>query len=218
MVEFKAGVYDFDGCLVDSRQYNLDLINLALQARGRRCSEEEIHNAMTFTWDECVRLLLPRAPQDVLEDFKESVRSFEKQKIDQLKVFPKVFETLKEHRRQGLALAIVSNRETSIFRLLETTGLREYFHAIVSCDMVEKPKPHPESTLKALDRLRVLPHQAFGVGDSPSDIEAYKAAGLGMTIGVTHGYFGYEISKARPDYVVSSFAEIQNILGAASVK
>ena len=83
---------------------------------------------------------------------------------------------LKEQKWQ-IALASSSNYK-SVIAHLEQTGLKEYFSAIVTGDMVEHSKPEPDIYLIACKKIGVSPEDAFAIEDSPNGIRAAHRAGM----------------------------------------
>jgi pyrophosphatase PpaX len=103
-----------------------------------------------------------------------------------LRLYPGVREMLEELRRQGLILGIVTAKARNVefegtrigcLGELNEMGIAGFFKTVVGFEDVEKPKPHPEGVLLALKDLRAAPAATLLVGDSPSDIQAARAAG-----------------------------------------
>ena len=61
--------------------------------------------------------------------------------------------------------------------------MRSYFDVIVDGHQVNKPKPAPDIYLKAAELLNVKPTNCIVLEDSPTGIEAGRAAGMRL-IGV----------------------------------
>ena len=61
---------------------------------------------------------------------------------------------------------------------LEQAGLREFFSAVVTWDMVEHSKPEPDIYLLACRKLSAEPSQTYAIEDSPNGIRAAHAAGM----------------------------------------
>jgi phosphoglycolate phosphatase-like HAD superfamily hydrolase len=212
MAEFEAGIYDFDGTLADSGSHNLKLMKEGLIAQNQERSESIILEARSLPWTECVRHLFPDATNQILERYNYDVTTRHYQLINELKIFPYVLETLESQCRKRIPLAIVSNRENSIYWMLRKKGLDDYFKVVVDRSMVSDPKPSAEPVLLAAELLGVDLHHAFGVGDSKTDIYSYQEAGIGLTIGFARGYDGKELFEANPDHIVSSYEEIDFII------
>lgn len=212
MPEFEAGFYDFDGTLANSQQHNKRLMILGLRALGEERSEDVIRAAMAFPWDDCVRYMFPHADQSLIELYDHYVTDAHYQTIDDLEIFPGVLDTLRSNHQQQISLAIVSNREHSIYWMLRKKGLYDYFDAFVDVSMVKEPKPSPEPTRLAASFLSVNPKHCFAVGDSITDIKSYQKAGVGLTIGFAPGYDGDGLWEANPDHIVQSYKTIEYII------
>lgn len=79
----------------------------------------------------------------------------------------------------GVKKGIASNAEPANVRfVLDGTGLRQYFDAVVDGHMIERPKPHPEVYLRAADLLGAEPAQCVVFEDSATGIEAGRRAGM----------------------------------------
>jgi HAD superfamily hydrolase (TIGR01549 family) len=94
-------------------------------------------------------------------------------------VLPGVPESLTRFRRAGLRLAVVSNANGTVRRLLERLGLLGAFHAVLDSAVEGIEKPDPRLFLRALERLGVRPEEALHVGDLYYvDVVGARAASL----------------------------------------
>lgn len=75
--------------------------------------------------------------------------------------------------RVGLA---TSTRRPKTLENLERTGILHYFDALVTGDMVEHGKPHPETYLRAATALGVDVTECIGVEDSLAGVRSIHAA------------------------------------------
>ncbi len=87
-----------------------------------------------------------------------------------------LLDYLKE-RGIGIALATATRRERTMENLTRT-GLSPYFDVLITGDMVQNGKPHPETFLLAAERLGCLPAECIGVEDSFNGVRAISAAGM----------------------------------------
>jgi HAD superfamily hydrolase (TIGR01509 family) len=88
---------------------------------------------------------------------------------------PRALETL---RRLGLRLAVVSNSNGTVARLLEALGLAGWLDAVVDSGVVGFEKPDPRIFRHAAAALGVEPAEAVHVGDLYSvDVVGARAAG-----------------------------------------
>jgi beta-phosphoglucomutase family hydrolase len=91
-------------------------------------------------------------------------------------LIPGLRDFLERHR--GLPMAVGSNASPeNVAFVLEETGLRPYFRAVVDGDQVPNPKPHPDVYLRAAELLHVEPANCIVFEDSPSGVAAAMAAG-----------------------------------------
>jgi HAD superfamily hydrolase (TIGR01509 family) len=88
---------------------------------------------------------------------------------------PGAVEAVRRLQRRGLALCVVSNWDVGLAEHLERLGLRL---PVVTSAEARAAKPDPAIFRIALARLRVEPHRALHVGDSPADEAGAHAAGM----------------------------------------
>ena len=116
-----------------------------------------------------------------------------------------------------MPLAIVTSRTAAgAFQILDGFGLRRAFATVIGIEEVARPKPAPDPICLALERLGCPAARAVMVGDTPDDMQAGRAAGVG-TIGVTSGHHGAEaLLSAGADRVVGQLGQIVALLGGPS--
>ncbi|HWR98509.1 MAG TPA: HAD-IA family hydrolase, partial [Candidatus Methanoperedens sp.] len=76
-------------------------------------------------------------------------------------------EALAALRAQGLKVAVVSNYDSRLHRVVVELGLRRFFDAVLVSSEVGWAKPSPRIFAAALAALRVAPAEALMVGDRP---------------------------------------------------
>jgi putative hydrolase of the HAD superfamily len=82
-------------------------------------------------------------------------------------------------RARGLRLAVVSNWDSRLRRILEDHGLHTRFDAVVISAEVGWRKPHPAIFHRALELLGAGPGEVLHVGDSVGDdVGGARAAGI----------------------------------------
>jgi putative hydrolase of the HAD superfamily len=92
---------------------------------------------------------------------------------------PGTAEALAELRRRGFVVAVISNADGGVERLLEGAGLRQHLEFVVDSGLVGVEKPDPRIFRIALDRSGVAPQDACYVGDLyPVDVVGARQAGL----------------------------------------
>jgi putative hydrolase of the HAD superfamily len=94
-------------------------------------------------------------------------------------IYDDVPATLEELIRRDLKLAIVSNWDSHLPRLLAALGLDRYFSVVAVSAIEETGKPGAEIFHRACRRVGVEPAEALHVGDSVTeDFQGARRAGL----------------------------------------
>ena len=94
-------------------------------------------------------------------------------------VYGDVLPALEDLTTRGLALAVISNWDSHLPRLLEAMRLTPFFRVISVSAIEATGKPSPEIFRRTCRRLGVEPEEALHVGDSlRDDVEGARAAGL----------------------------------------
>ncbi|MFZ9768912.1 MAG: HAD-IA family hydrolase [Vulcanococcus sp.] len=93
-------------------------------------------------------------------------------------VYPDVIQHLQRWREAGLKLAVVSNFDQRLHRLLSALELTPLLDAVVVSSAVGAAKPDARPLLTALAELELGPEQVWHIGDSPEDEASARAAGV----------------------------------------
>jgi len=205
--------FDLDGTLVDTRQDIAESVNFALQQLGlQRLSLQQVMQNV----GDGVRMLLQRSlPPEHQDELQTAVALFKQHYGEHLLVhsrfYPGVPDML-DHFREKL-LAVVSNKpEQFTRRMLDGLSIANRFAAVLGGDSASELKPSPELLLKVLAQVQAQAARAIMVGDSPSDIEAGRAAGM-LTCAVSYGYRPRDVLlPAQPDIVIDDIRELKTLL------
>ncbi len=94
-------------------------------------------------------------------------------------VYPDVVPTLETLAARRMRLAVVSNWDSHLPRLLELHGLARFFHTVSVSAIEETGKPDAEIFRRTCERLGVAAAETLHVGDSlRDDFEGARRAGL----------------------------------------
>lgn len=170
-------------------------------ADGARFNEEELTRALTRAWEEVHaqpagdRYGGARGEAAFWAAFLNRVRSmldggvlseaaFERlaqhfRSASAWAVYDDVFPTLEELSRRDAKLAVVSNWDSYLPKLLAALGLDRFFPVLLVSALEGTSKPDPEIFRRACRRLDVAPAEALHVGDSVAeDLAGARSAGL----------------------------------------
>jgi putative hydrolase of the HAD superfamily len=93
--------------------------------------------------------------------------------------FPDAAPALRELRRSGATLVVVSNWDCSLPEWLAGAGLLDLVDAVVSSAEAGAAKPDPAPFLRALELAGAAPSEALHAGDSAAnDVAGARAAGI----------------------------------------
>lgn len=144
-------------------------------------------------WGEFVREVLRRLDHDapwepLLEDLYEAFCE-----ASVWKVFPETLRTLEELSARGLRLAVVSNWDRRLPKILQSLELMEKFETVTVSSIEGVEKPAPEIFARTLERMGISAEEAIHVGDSPlEDYTGAKNAGLDAALIDRHELFAGE--------------------------
>lgn len=181
MKRYDTVIFDLDGTLLNTLEDLADAVNYAL--RTMQMPERTIEEVRAFVGNGVRRLMELSIPGGT--DAPEFDRTFALFKEyyaihcnDKTKAYDGVVKLLKDLRKQGYAIAIVSNKLDSAVKELNEL----YFEGVVEVAIGETEgiarKPAPDMVNKALMKLQRTKECAVYVGDSDVDIMTAKNSGL----------------------------------------
>lgn len=205
----KAVLFDIDGTLI-SLDGAMESTQKAIKQLGLSVpTKETLLPTFGYTAEEYFPMLFP-GKEDLLEEFKKL-----KNQVYYTEHLAKPFEhtpgVLAAVKEKGLKIGIVTTnrRERALFIMVDNNLS---FDALVGVDDIENRKPAPDGILKACRDLGVKPEEVIMVGDHIFDIQAGKAAGVYLTIGVTTGRNTREELEAEADKVVDDIRGVLDFL------
>ena len=174
-------VFDFDYTLADSSRAVIECVTVALTDMGLPVpSEDTIRRAIGLSLPETLGRLAGDEQRHRAEEFRAFFRARSDQvMLDWTVMLPGVSDAVRELKRRGYRLEIVSTKfRMRIEATLERVGLRDPFDTIVGGEDVTRFKPDPEGLLMASERLAAEPGKMVYVGDSVTDGETARRAGV----------------------------------------
>ncbi|MCJ2050462.1 phosphoglycolate phosphatase [Methylobacterium sp. J-070] len=129
-------------------------------------------------------------------------------------LYPGVVEALDALEAAGFRLAVCTNKyEGQSVDLLRILGIGHRFAAICGRDTFPHYKPDPRHLTDTIARAGGDPARAVMVGDSRTDIDTAKAAGIPV-VAVTFGYTDRPVGELGPDRVIEHFAQLPEAVDA----
>ncbi|WP_157015462.1 phosphoglycolate phosphatase [Mesorhizobium xinjiangense] len=207
-------VFDLDGTLVDTAADLVASLNHALTTagyepepyaamrpyvgHGARAMIERVHAAR--------RIALPQSDLDAL--LAAFLDHYAKNIPSRSAPYPGALAMLDRFAERGYRLAVCTNkREALADELLGALDMAPRFAAICGADTFPFRKPDPRHLTQTVLRAGGAVECAVMVGDSRTDIDTAKAAGVPV-IAVDHGYSDRHVGDFEPSAVISHFDEL----------
>ena len=112
----------------------------------------------------------------------------------------------------GWALAVCTNKPEGLAAtLLDRLGLAGRFRAMLGADTLDVRKPHPRHLLETIARAGGAPGRAALIGDTVTDREAARAAGVPCVL-VAFDPEGRAVEALAPEAVLESYAALPGLL------
>lgn len=176
---FKAYIFDCDGTIADTMPAHFKAWTRAMKELGGTFPEDLFYSWGGRPTTAIVRDLNRRfgTKLDLVETPRIKERYFRELIPEVLPIEPVVALVKQFHGTAPMAVASGGHREI-VVKTLDALGLTPYFGTIVAMEDVEHGKPAPDPFLEAARRLGVEPSACLVFEDSPTGIEAAKAAGM----------------------------------------
>ena len=210
-------LFDLDGTLVDTTNLILSCYRASISKLvDNPPSDEEILQGFGTPLSQQLYRLFP-----TLRDRPDEIITLWRQTQDELhdrliKPFPGTAEVLRELRRRGYPLGVVTSKErVAAERDLAMYGLKELADVIVCWDDTSNHKPHPEPILRGLELMAAPAAEALYVGDSLHDMKAGREAGAKVAAALWGPFAKESLLAFKPDFLLKSIRDLLDMLSAS---
>ena len=128
-----------------------------------------------------------------------------------VEAYPGSLDLLRHLAADGKPMAVVTSSANAA-AVLKAAGIAEMFDVMVdgnvATELELRGKPHPDPFLEAARRLGAPPERAVVIEDAISGVEAGRAGGFGLVIGVDRHGDAEALKRAGADVVVTDLAEL----------
>lgn len=113
----------------------------------------------------------------------DRIKKYVDDNVSNVEIYPNVKNALDELNNLGCRLALhTSSNKNILYPAIVNNELEKFFDLILTRDDVENPKPDPEIIYKELSFFNANKSDILIVGDSNSDVEAAKNAGVACAL------------------------------------
>ncbi len=222
-LKVKGIIFDLDGTLIDSIDIYFTIVEKVLERLNMpsvsRASILAAAESENFNWDLVLPEELTKRKTEIIDQAWEIVDEiapplFEKN----VKLMPGADRILKRMDSDGLKVGLVTSTRRSYLKIkmqpLKTAGVAELFEAIITSDDTQKRKPAADPLIACAQKLRLDPYKCAYVGDTHTDMQAGRAAGM-KTIGVLTGFDPLELlQKETPDVIIESIGHLMEVIAS----
>lgn len=181
MREYKTYVFDLDGTLLNTINDLAASVNFALKEYGMpQHTVDEVRNFV----GNGVKKLMERAVPDGLDNplFEDAYATFRKHYmehgLDTTLPYPGIVDLLRELKKRGKNIAVVSNKFYDATGELVQHFFGEYVKVAIGERENIRKKPAPDTVLEAFRLLGVDKEGAVYIGDSDVDVNTAKNVGI----------------------------------------
>ena len=214
----RVAIFDLDGTLADTSADLIAAANGALAAAG-------LGTPLDPARDKSLAFAGGRA---MLREGLARLEAQDEAEVDRL--YPRLLEIyagkLAVHTRtyegaeaalerlaaDGWRLGICTNKpERLALLLIDELGLGRHFAALLGADSLPVRKPDPRHLLETIARAGGVPERAVLIGDTASDREAARAAGVPCVL-VGFGPDGAAVAALEPEALLAHYDDLPDVL------
>jgi phosphoglycolate phosphatase len=208
-------VFDWDGTLMDSTDVIAGSIQAACHDLGLKVPDYKVaRHVIGLGLEQALRYAVPDVAEAMRPKLAARYRHHFLSQDRDIPLYKGARDTVMRLHEEGYWLGIATGKSSrGLNRALESTGLREYFHAARTADM-SFSKPNPAMLQELMDELSVSAERTLMVGDTTHDVQMAHNAQVDV-VAIGHGAHPPEqLSELKPLAVVGGFTELTAWLGA----
>ena len=210
MHQFKGIIFDIDGTLTSTNDLIFASFNfITKKYLGKTFSNEEILKWFGPTED----VILKEFCGDDYEKAREEYYKFYSDNHFMADIYPGIKEILDELKANEVLLSIYTGKGKEAATItLKKLNIYKYFDLIITGDEVKEHKPSPEGIEIFLDKFNLKKDEVIMIGDSPSDINAARSAGVKVASVLWDSLSKNKVLKMDSDFVFHTVEELKYFL------
>ncbi len=205
-------IFDLDGTLIEA----YGAIYLGLKEVFQQSGKE------IFPFNELQRYLRADlestlcqffSPEEAQRTIPIMRKKYEEVYLDHTHFLDGAKEALDTLHAHGVVLGVASNKFGRFSRVaLSHLNVSSYFKSIIGAGDVARNKPFPDMIHTVLKEMELLPEEVVFVGDTLTDIETGKKAGVDVYALPTGFHTRKELSQNKPKRILRSLKELTDLI------
>ncbi len=205
-------IFDLDGTLIEA----YGAIYLGLKEVFRQTGRE------IFPYEELKRYLKTDlestlhqffSPEETLQMIPIMRKKYEEVYLDHTHFLNGAKEVIESLHQRGILLGVASNKFGRFSRqALHHLKVSSYFRSVIGAGDVPRNKPYPDMIHTVLKEMNLPAEEGVFVGDTMTDIETGKEAGIDVYALPTGFHTRRELSQMKPKRILRSLKELIPLL------
>jgi 2,3-diketo-5-methylthio-1-phosphopentane phosphatase/HAD superfamily hydrolase (TIGR01509 family) len=205
-------IFDLDGTLIEAYEAIYLGLKEALQHFGRKIFH--FSDLKQYLKADLEATLTPFfTPEEVEKAIPIMRKKYEEVYLDKTHFLDGAREVLETLHSRGIFLGVASNKFGRFSRgALRHLGVADYFRSVIGAGDVSRNKPFPDMIHAALKEMDLVPEEAVFVGDTLTDIEAGKKAGIDIYALPTGFHSKTELAQGKPRRILKNLEELSQLI------
>ena len=214
---------DLDGTIVDTAPDLMNAHNYVMKKFGYETkTTEEIRNLVgkgagaligRSIWGTAKKEFGKISDKKVKDEMvKDFIDYYGKNIVNESKIIDGVIEFLKWSKQNDISLAVCTNKQEHLaIDLLKKIKIFDYFEYVAGSNTFDYCKPDPRHLTSVVEILRGDIKKSLMIGDSESDANAAKNAGIPVIL-LEDGYTEKKTTEIYHNHLIKDFVGIEKIV------
>lgn len=205
-------IFDLDGTLIEAYEaIYLGLKEVFQQAGREMFPYEELKHFLKADLESTLHQFF--SPEETQQKIPVMRKKYEEVYLDHTHFLDGAKETIETLHNRGVILGVASNKFGRFSRLaLNHLKVSSYFKSVIGAGDVPRNKPFPDMIHTVLREMELPPEEVVFVGDTLTDIETGKEAGVDVYALPTGFHTRKELSQKKPKRILRSLKELISLV------
>jgi HAD superfamily hydrolase (TIGR01509 family) len=217
MQQISSILFDFDGVIADTESGRYEAYCDIFEEYGydlrSRCVMSDL---LGFTGDGFMSKFFPEMPPGIVKEMVYKRQKHYMENLDRFcKPFPGVQQTIADLKQKGYFLALTTaNATAAARRLVQQTGVSEYFDAIVGREICEDPVTKVKDYSRVPAVINKSVEECVVVEDSPVGVAGAKRGGFRC---IAFNHYKDPVIQEMADSIVCDFNGLRVLFGLPEI-